>query len=138
MQFAFNLVQLLCLPLMSRTPCVPVSSVSPGFSPPRLACSPSSANVLICCLVQPDGLLTPPPPLALGEDGGERGGEGGAGGRKGSYLQRSPLIKKSLNENYTLYTRPLPDLSPSPSFSAKAGKPLLKKFKIHSFCHAYD
>lgn len=46
---------------------------------------PSSANVLICCLVQPDGFLT----LHWGMMGGgeERWG------RKGSHLQRYPLIK---------------------------------------------
>lgn len=49
MQLAFNLV-LLRLPLTSRAPSAPVSYVS--CLPARLS---SSANVLICCLVQPDG-----------------------------------------------------------------------------------
>lgn len=52
--------------------------------PVLTACLSSSANVLICCLVQPDGLLP-----SQGEDGGDV-----RGGRRGSYLQRFPLIKK--------------------------------------------
>lgn len=97
MQFAFNLVRLLCLPLMSRTPCVPVSYVSLSFSV-LPACPPSSANVLICCLVQPDGLL---PQHWEKKRGGRQGG------RKGSYLQRSPLIKNPSVE----ITHPTPTLT---------------------------
>lgn len=46
MQFAFNLVQLLCLPLMSRAPCVLVSYVSRGLFPRRAW--PARLPVLMC------------------------------------------------------------------------------------------
>lgn len=91
--------------LMSPAPCVPMSYVS--FET-FLRCLPASANVLICCLVQPDGPLPPPPHPS---QQWEKMGKSGEGGRKGSYLQRSPLIKNPSVE----ITPPGPPQPVSPS-----------------------